>query len=97
MATLKKVQNKILIEFLGSKSVFVIIVLWLYCVPLIYVTFIWYNGKRFSAWMINCRDPGFSSSVAFFELHSIDNEIISYVNAGKNLNVGSILHTVDAF
>ena len=47
--------------------------------------------------MINCRDPAFSSSVAFFELHSIDNEIISYVNAGKNLNVGSILHTVDAF
>ena len=40
MATLKKVQNKILIEFLGSKSVFVIIVLWLYCVPLIYVTFL---------------------------------------------------------
>ena len=47
--------------------------------------------------MIHWRDPGFSSSVAFFELHSIDNEIISHINAGKNLNLDSILHTFDVF
>ena len=94
MATLKKVQNKILIEFLGRKSVFFIIVL---CTLNLCYFFIWYNGKRFSAWMIHWRDPGFSSSVAFFELHSIDNEIISHINAGKNLNLDSILHTFDAF
>ena len=30
--------------------------------------------------MIHWRDPGFSSSVAFFELHSIDNEIILHAS-----------------